>query len=187
MPKHLLRFLAVAAAVLPAGCSSATTTVSESASAPPQRVELHWDEREPAGGSHSLVFRTTSFVVTADGWSATIGIENHTGISWELGADKLTRSFGVMLFETGDEQELDRRNTDGDLPSIRPAHSFSPSLPLVLEDGKVWSGTVSAPGALAAGRFVRLVFGALTSVGDPPAGLRDQLVWITDSAYELRG
>jgi hypothetical protein len=45
---------------------------------------------------------------------------------------------------------------------------------------------ISARGSLAAGSYVRVVFGRLLSVGTPPEGLSDHVVWITDHAYELQ-
>ena len=69
---------------------------------------------------------------------------------------------------------------------MRRAERFQPALPLVLEPGKSWSGTIGARGSLAAGRWVRVVFGPLVPVGDPPEGFpREGLVWITDHAYQL--
>ena len=41
-------------------------------------------------------------------------------------------------------------------------------------------------GARVAGSFARVVFGTLVALGKPPDGYTETLVWITDSAYELR-
>ena len=91
-----------------------------------------------------------------------------------------------MLFGSGDHDELDSRNADGTLPAVRRAVAYRPSLPRILEPGKSWSGTISAPGALVADSWVRVVFGPLVSVGEPPATLDDNVVWISDAAYFLR-
>ena len=68
-------------------------------------------------------------------------------------------AFGVLLFPNDDLDELERRNRDGTLPAIRHATTYAPALPLVLRPGKTWRGTISAPGALAGGLWVRLSFG----------------------------
>ena len=36
-----------------------------------------------------------------------------------------------------------------------------------------------------AGSWARVVFGTLVAVGKPPEGLDEQLIWITDEAYQL--
>jgi hypothetical protein len=45
---------------------------------------------------------------------------------------------------------------------------------------------MSAPGALVADSWVRVVFGTLIAVGKPPEGLEEVFVWITDNSYRLR-
>ena len=59
------------------------------------------------------------------------------------------------------------------------------ALPVVLESGKTWAGTISAPGALAGGLWVRLSFGAFASVGEAPDVVASPVVWFTDHAYHL--
>jgi hypothetical protein len=66
-----------------------------------------------------------------------------------------------------------------------PATTYAPALPLVLRPGKTWRGTISAPGALAGGLWVRLSFGPFVSAADPPEGAASQVVWFTDHAYRL--
>ncbi len=90
-----------------------------------------------------------------------------------------------MLFPNDDLDELEHRNRSGDLPAIRHATSYRPALPSVLRPGTTWRGTISAPGALAGGLWVRLSFGPFVSVGDPPDGAAPQVVWFTDHAYHL--
>ena len=69
---------------------------------------------------------------------------------------------------------------------VRAARRFVPELPARLRPGDGWRGTISAPGSLASGRWVRVVFGPLVAVGDPPDDMRTRFVWITDHAYHLR-
>jgi len=179
----------IAAPLLASGCGSEPGPDRQGTpvAAGVQRAELDWVERFPETGP-ALVFTTTAFAVTADGWNADVAIENETGISWELGSNAIAveQAFGVMLFETGELDEVERRNADSELPGLRAARTFSPALPLTLAPGERWEGTISAPGSLGVGRFVRIVFGALTAVGDPPEGLERHVVWITDGAYRLR-
>ncbi len=98
----------------------------------------------------------------------------------------MNRSFGVMLFSTGRIEELNQLNASNSLPAERPAVRFEPTLPAILEPGASWKGTISAPGSLAAGNWVRIVFGTLIAVGNPPEELGQTVVWITDRAYRLR-
>jgi hypothetical protein len=179
--------VALGAVLLAAGCSSGGTAPDIPGPAPPQAVELAWAERSPATGP-GLVFRVRRFAVTEDGWEADVEIENLTDVAWSLGADPVAvaQSFGIMLFATGDTDELEQRNQNGDLPGLRAARQFDPALPLRLEPESSWRGTISAPGTLAAGRWVRVVFGPLVAIGDPPDGMPRQFVWITDHTHRLR-
>jgi hypothetical protein len=187
VPRLLAPVLAVALAVLVAGCGSDGGPPPPARAAPPQRAELGWTERSPAEGP-GLVFRTNWFAVTESGWEADVEIENRTAIPWELGADRLAvgQSFGIMLFATGELDELEQRNRDSDLPGLRPAQTFAPALPAKLAPDAAWRGVISARGTLASGRWVRVVFGPLVALGDPPNGMPPDFVWITDHAYRLR-
>jgi hypothetical protein len=183
---HALRWslLAVVLACLATACGGRSLTVPPATPAPPQQAELHWVEQTPANAP-GLVFEVRRFAVTPDGWRADVGIRNDSHVPWKLSTAN-PEMFGLMLFATGRMEELDRRNKDGSLPGLRRARLIVPSPPEVLEPGARWTGTISAPGALAAGRWVRLVFGPLGS-DDPPPGLPRQLVWITDRTLVLRG
>ncbi|HXG75692.1 MAG TPA: hypothetical protein VNJ53_03890 [Gaiellaceae bacterium] len=157
-----------------------------SVAARPQAAELGWRERFRAG-NHALVFGVERFEVVPGGWRAEISIANETTTAFGVGDPRATldRQFGVMLFATGKRDELERLNARGALPTLRAATAFEPPLPKILEPGEEWSGTISAPGALVAGSWVRVVFGALVAVGKPPEGLPARVVWISDHAYEL--
>lgn len=179
--------IVVAVALVATACAEETPAPRPPASAAkPQSKELGWNERY-AEGTNAIVFRVDSFEVTEDGWRADIAMTNDTKTRFEVGdpGATLDRAFGVMLFGTGDLRELEQRNASDELPGIREAETFRPALPLVLEPGKTWSGTMGARGALAAGRWVRVVFGALVPVGDPPEGFPPALVWITDHTFQL--
>ena len=155
--------------------------------APRQNAELGWDERAPASGP-AMVYRVHRFAITDGGWEADVEIENRTPIVWQTGDPvELDRSFGVMLFATGELDELERRIGSGELPGLRPAQRFEPPLPLRFVPGRAWRGTISARGTLAAGSYVRIVLGPLIADGPVPEGLQPVLVWFTDHAYRLRG
>jgi hypothetical protein len=179
--------LGLASIALLAGCVSSTTSVLPAVAAPPQQAELDWVERSPDTGP-GLVFRVHRFAVTESGWDADVEIENRTAATWEIARDRLAvaQSFGIMLFATGDLGEVERRSRDGELPGLRPARSFVPSVPASLAPGERWRGTISARGRLAAGRWVRVVFGPLIADGDAPRGMPTHFVWITDHAHRLR-
>jgi hypothetical protein len=157
-----------------------------SAPAPPQRAELDWRETYgPAG--EQLVFHVEWLEVTETGWAARLGLENRTSIAYSVGDPRATldRAFGLMLFSSGELADLERRNAERTLPAVRAARSYEPELPAILEPGSSWEGTISAPGALAAASWVRVVFGTLTAVGKAPEGLDERVVWITDAAHQL--
>lgn len=185
MRRVLLVFFPLLAVVV-AGCGGSGTAVPTTVKAPPQTARLTWEEQYPAVGA-ALVFGVSSFTVTRNGWTADVSVENRSRIGWEVGDPRhaVERAFGVLLFPNDDLQELERRNRSRDLPAIRPATSYRPALPLVLRPGKTWRGTISAPGALAGGLWVRLAFGTFTSVGAPPLGAQPQVVWFTDHAHRL--
>jgi hypothetical protein len=158
-----------------------------SVAAGPQSATLGW--REVYGsGPNRIVFEVERLDVTPDGWRAHLAVTNETSVSWGLGDPQATldREFGLKLFTTGDLDELERGIGNGTLPATRTAQRYEPSLPKLLTPDASWRGTISAPGSLAAGRFVRVVFGTLLSVGKPPEGMSDSIVWITDHAYELQ-
>ena len=179
--------IALGVVLLAAGCGSDGTPPIIPEPAPPQAAELAWVERSPESGP-GLVFRVNRFAVTKTGWESDVEIENRTDISWSLGENPVAveQSFGIMLFATGDMGELEERNQDAELPGLRAARRFVPALPARLRPGDGWRGTISAPGSLASGRWVRVVFAPLVAVGDPPDDMRSRFVWITDHAYHLR-
>lgn len=158
-----------------------------SAAASPQSAELGWRENFGKEGEQ-LVFSVDRLEVLADGWRVRLSVENDTSIAYEIGDPQATldRAFGLKLFSTGDAAELEERNSSGTLPETRGATRYEPSLPTILEPRDSWEGTISAPGALVAGSWVRVVFGTLLAVGKPPDELAEQIVWITDHAYRLR-
>ena len=182
----MLVFVAVGAAIAGFAFSSAANRGDEevaegprSAPASPQKAVLGWEE-SVGTGREELVFSVKSLEVLADGWRVDIALENRTNTSYEVGATH-TQPFGLMLLSTGDLKTLEEQNEAGTLPLIRPASRYEPSLPTILEPGGSWSGTISAPGALAANSWVRVVFGTLVSVVDRD----EQLSWITDRAHRL--
>jgi hypothetical protein len=160
--------------------------VTPTVAAGPQTATLDW--KEPYGEpGERLTFTVDSLEVTESGWNAHIGIENLTKVGWELASGATPEgSFGLQLFETGGKKELDQRNREGTLPSVRAATRFVPELPRILEPNTSWEGTISAPGPLVAGSWARVVFGTLVATGNPPDGFGDTFVWITDEAYQLR-
>jgi hypothetical protein len=183
MPSSRRALVALAAVTLLAGCGSTDTTPLPPGPAAPQHASLDWVERYPAKGP-ALVFSVRRFEVRASGWRAEIGLENDTSAQWRL-VESPSTGFGVMLFPTDDVAEVESRSRDGDLPGLREARRFDPPLPAGLAPGASWHGSISAPGPLAVGLHVRIVFGQLVAVGDVPAGMPEQFSWITDHSYAL--
>ena len=180
--------LFAAVAVLAVGCTDESSPDLPTEAAPPQAAELGWREQTPESGA-AMVFKVHRFAVTERGWEADIEIENRTDVMWEIpGAlHAVPTSFGVMLFRTGELEELDQRNTQDDLPGLREADEYAPALPTSLAPGEEWRGTIAARGSLAAGLYVRIVFGPFDSESDPPEGIQSPFSWITDHAYRLQG
>jgi hypothetical protein len=193
----LLLLLAVPAL---AGCGTAAAPLPPSYPASPQRAELAWVE-SIGDRTGRLVFGVRSFEVTRDGWRAQISLANETAVPFAVGSTRLQGSlaFGVMLFSTGRHSELDTRNANGSLPTLRPAERYQPPLPDKLGAHATWTATIAAHGPLAAGTWARVEFGALFPVieqQDTPepklpdalrkANVQNGLLWITDHAYELK-
>jgi hypothetical protein len=179
--------LLLALLVVPlAACGAESAPVPDVHAAKPQHAALTWQESYGKPGAR-LVFRVSDFRVTSTGWSAAVDVRNDSRTSYSLGGRKasLDRSFGVMLFRTGDMRELRQRNDARELPSVRSAERFRPALPPLLAAGATWRGTMSAAGSLVAKLWVRVVFGPFVAVGEPPEGLADPVVWITDHTYRL--
>ncbi|MEO5634011.1 hypothetical protein [Gaiella sp.] len=174
------------AALLTAGCTSQAVTAPTTIKAPPQTASLDWKEPYPAT-SPALVFGVSRFTVTRDGWKAEISVENTSNIAWIVGDPGFPsyREFGVLLFPNDDLKELERRTRDGDVPGLRAATSYTPSLPESIEPGETWRGTIAAPGALAGGLWVRIAFGPFAADGKPPEGAQTPVVWYTDHAHRL--
>ena len=167
------------------GLRSSQPDAAASVAAGPQSAELGWKETYGAPGE-SIVFTVDALKVTATGWNARVGVANRSSVAWELAPNATPDgTFGLRLFETGDRSELDRRNASGTLPAVRAATGYVPALPKLLAPKTSWTGRISAPGALVAGSWARVVFGTLVAVGKPPKGLETQVVWITDHAYRL--
>lgn len=191
----VLVLVVLGAAIAGFAFSSATVSLDDdpepgltpSSAAGPQQADLAWRETYRGSGGR-FVFEVERFAVREDGWTATLAITNDTPIPYEVGNPRATidRAFGIRLFATGSKRELERRKRQNTLPVLRAATTYEPELPKILEPQASWRGTISAPGSLVAGSWVRIVFGALFAVGNPPPGLEASFVWITDHAYRLR-
>lgn len=179
------RTLLLLAALLLAGCGRVESRPVEPARpAEPQRAELGWRENHVAPGKGQLVFEVASLAVTADGWSAEVAVSNRTAYRFEVDTGPSGYSFGLMLLSTGDQQTVERLNREGLLPPIRAARTIEPPPPTGLRPGATWRGTLSAPGSLADGSWVRVVFGTFRGRGDVPREF-ERVVWFTDRTYRL--
>ncbi len=152
--------------------------------AEPQAETLDWTEWQGRKGER-VGFGVRRFQVLENGWRAWISVRNDSKVA--LGIDPSRRSFGLMLFASGAHRDLDARIREQTLPTLRSALSFDPALPTTIDPHSRWTGTISAHGALVAGSWVRFEFGTLDVIGRAPDAFPEQLVWITDHAYRLRG
>jgi len=170
-----------------AGCGGGEAQLPDLGPAPPTTAPLGWVEHEGDPGAR-LVFLVRSLRISQGGWSADVGLRNHskTGFSLGGGAQSPDSQFGLMVFGTGDHRDLDQRARAGTLPTVRTATTVTPPLPSVLSAGSSWSGTLSARGSLPAGLWLRVSFGPFDAVGKAPSPLPGTtFTWITDHAYRL--
>ena len=178
-----MRRLALLLILVVAGCGSeAVEPLPDTRSAEPQAAVLNWRESYPATGER-LVFGVRSFELTNDGWSSEISIENRTKISFDLG-DGPPLAFGLVLLPDDDVKTLDQMTSrDGLL--LREPKTIQPPPPSVLAAGETWRATIAAPGSLADSAYVRISFGPLVAIGEPPKDMQASVVWITDRSYRL--
>jgi hypothetical protein len=177
----------LALALLLGGCAASEPEqqpLPRARAAEPQHAELGWREifRDKSGGQ--LVFEVDELDVSVTGWSARIAVSNGTSTAFDVETGPGDDSFGLMLFSTGDLEAAEKANREGRLPAIRRATRIVPPPPSVLRPGTTWRATLSAPGSLAAGSWVRVVFGAFLGRDDPPDELR-RVVWFTDRSHRL--
>ena len=152
--------------------------------AEPQQAELGWREAYPAATGERLVFEVDALDVTAEGWSTTVAVTNRTAFRFEFDDGPTDYRFGLMLFPTGDLKAVEDANREGRLPAIRPATTIEPQPPDVLRPGATWRATLSAPGSLADGSWIRVVFGTFLGEADAPEEFR-RIVWFTDRSHRL--
>ena len=177
--------MSLLAALLLAGCADPEPEpLGPARAAEPQQAKLGWRERYPASGP-GLVFRVEALTVRANGWSAEVAVTNRTRIPFTAGREAIEHAYGLMLFATGDLGELEDAARADDLPAVRQATTIEPELPSVLRPGQTWRATLSAPGSLADGSWVRVSFGPLEAQGDPPEEMERVVVWITDRAHRI--
>lgn len=151
-----------------------------SVAASEQTAVLGWEERTGEPGEQ-LVFSVETLQVLRNGWRADISLENHTTAAIRVMSTQ-RQPFGLMVLPTGNYAEFEQLVSDDALPAVRPAVRYVPRPPALLEPGDSWTGSISAPGALVAGSWVRVVFGGLVSVVRP----RESFAWITDHTYHVR-
>lgn len=177
----------VAIALVLGGCGAADTgdrPLVQARAAEPQQADLGWREAYPAATGERLVFEVGTLDVTADGWSAAVAVTNRTPFPFEIDTGATDYGFGLMLFPTGDLQAVEDANREGRLPAIRTATTIEPRPPDVLRPGATWRATLSAPGSLANGSWIRVVFGAFLGEADAPEEFR-RIVWFTDRSHRL--
>jgi hypothetical protein len=179
------RHLSVLAVLVLAGCGATreATPIPPAHAAEPQVAKLGWRERYPPTGMH-LRFDVERLEVRRDGWSVDIAVTNSTDTPFESGRPA-ELVFGLMLFANGDFEEFTEAANAGLLPPLRRARSIKPPPPHVLQPGATWRATLSAPGSLADGSWVRVAFGPFDAVGMPFEGKARRVDWITDKAHRL--
>jgi len=181
-----MRRTVLLAVLLLTGCAAAPESkrIPLARAAEPQHAELGWRESYPSKGER-LRFDVDALDVRKDGWSVEIALSNDTHTTFELGVNPAQLSFGLMLFATGGLAELEAANRTGQLPPVRLAATMKPAPPDVLAPGATWRATLAGPGSLADGSYVRVSFGPLRAIGEPPQGMQPVVFWITDRSHKL--
>ncbi|HUQ21672.1 MAG TPA: hypothetical protein VM049_01520 [Gaiellaceae bacterium] len=181
-----MRRTVLLAVLLLTGCAATPEPkpVPLARAAEPQHAELGWKESYPDTGER-LRFDVDALDVRESGWSVEIAVSNDTRSSFELGADPAQLSFGLMLFASGRLDEVEEASRSGRLPEVRLPDTIRPAPPDVLAPGATWHATLTGRGSLADGSFVRVSFGPLVAVGDPPEDMLPVVVWITDRSHKL--
>jgi hypothetical protein len=182
-----MRRTVLLAVVVLAGCGGGapdSAPLGPARAAEPQQITLDWRESYPASGQR-LLFAVDRLDIREDGWSVEIEVTNRTTTAFDLGGNPAELGYGVMLFATGDLQELEQAARQGTMPPVRRATSIEPAPPGKLAPGKTWRATLSAPGSLAAGSYLRVAFGPLVADGKPPNEIEPVVFWITDLAHSL--
>jgi hypothetical protein len=181
-----MRRTVLLAVLLLTGCAATPESkpVPLARAAEPQHVELGWRESYPSTGER-LRFAVDALDVREGGWSVEIAVSNDTHTTFELGVNPTQLSFGLMLFATGGLEELKEANRAGRLPPVRLADAMEPAPPDVLAPGATWRTTLSGPGSLADGSYIRVSFGPLVAIGEPPEGMLPTVFWITDRSHKL--
>jgi hypothetical protein len=179
------RTLSLLAAVWLAGCGGAEPEpLAPARAAEPQQAQLGWRESYAASGER-LVFVVGKLTVRKNGWSVEIGVTNATRVRFQAGGGPADLAYGLMLFRTSDLTELEEAAREDGLPPLRRAAAIEPEPPDVLAPGQSWRATLSAPGSLADGSYLRVSFGPLRAEGEAPEGMEPIVVWITDHAHRL--
>ena len=91
--------VALGTLLLASGCGSSGPAPPPAVAAPPQAMELAWNERTPETGP-GLVFRVHRFAVTEDGWEADVEVENRSEIPWILGEDPFQKAGSAIEIAT---------------------------------------------------------------------------------------
>ena len=138
----------------------------------PQRAELGWEERFPDSGP-GMVFRAHSSPSPRTAGRRTS--RSRTARPCPAGRAARRATFVLVRRDALRERLAGRGRAagpDGDLPGLRRRGPVRPPLPARLAPGRAWRGTIGARGSLAAGLYVRLVYGPFVAVGEPPEGMQ---------------
>ena len=115
-------------------------------------------------------------------------LANRTGVALQVVRPHHLHAveFGLDVFDTNTLGEVETRAARKALHTGALPERVVPPIAGVLQPGDRWAGSFSAPGRLARGKYVRVVFGRFVVPGGKvPSGIAARFFCTTDDAPRL--
>jgi hypothetical protein len=152
----------------------------------PQTIPVNFVELDGnPGGRFRIEVRKLS--LTERRWTVYAAVTNHTTATWWVTRPHFPgqTKFGLYASADADSRFIRAQFAAGRTTPPLLADRFSPPLPRHFTPGRRWTGAFSGYGRIPRERWVRFAFGRFQTNGDPPAGLPDGLMVVTDRAVRV--